>query len=408
MPGLLYPAYQKFYSAISCLERFGKENDFFSNIANLDTFFSEYRSITLVMQKSLAHTSHIEFYKEASTDYFDSWLNTQRVKAVHTHPVEYSKKIDVTVFFPDGSFDILSQTFTIENDTPFEKIAETLKSFFKRMNPNEVFFSAKYTFLEKDSAEDVLSKALNGIATMHNFMEIMYRQVGESCVLCEQLRDKIKKSTIFHIPIDFKSVDDYIYYPHKDEFERAGRFALVMGCTTGEIRSPLSGLNMFGDSNDGDYFTKFVVMHAVIGTTDLMPTIMTVYRDKTFRLDTFHADIKTTFYRKIKETADAILAEDIQEVYCMMTYVLCGLSEEFLGQTSKERLAQSAAEFLTFMKVDSDLNEEEYYFPDSVIGGLERTALHIRKGPKKTLDFGKKNMYPIVEAFKKKGFLKAE
>lgn len=149
-------------------------------------------------------------------------------------------------------------------------------------------------------------------------------------------------------------------------------------------------------------------MHAVIGTTDLMPTIMTVYRDKTFRLDTFHADIKTTFYRKIKETADAILAEDIQEVYCMMTYVLCGLSEEFLGQTSKERLAQSAAEFLTFMKVDSDLNEEEYYFPDSVIGDLERTALHIRKGPKKTLDFGKKNMYPIVEAFKKKGFLKAE
>lgn len=77
MPGLLYPAYQKFYSAISCLERFGKENDFFSNIANLDTFFSEYRSITLVMQKSLAHTSHIEFYKEASTGYFDSWLNTQ-------------------------------------------------------------------------------------------------------------------------------------------------------------------------------------------------------------------------------------------------------------------------------------------------------------------------------------------
>lgn len=28
MPGLLYPAYQKFYSAISCLERFRKEQDF--------------------------------------------------------------------------------------------------------------------------------------------------------------------------------------------------------------------------------------------------------------------------------------------------------------------------------------------------------------------------------------------
>ena len=62
MPGLLYPAYQKFYSAISCLERFRKEQDFFENISCLDTFFSEYRSITLVMQKSLAHTPYIGTY----------------------------------------------------------------------------------------------------------------------------------------------------------------------------------------------------------------------------------------------------------------------------------------------------------------------------------------------------------
>ena len=63
MFGLLYPAYQKFYSAISCLERFNKEQDFFENISCLDTFFSEYRSITLVMQKSLAHTPYIDTYK---------------------------------------------------------------------------------------------------------------------------------------------------------------------------------------------------------------------------------------------------------------------------------------------------------------------------------------------------------
>lgn len=348
------------------------------------------------------------FIRKISAGCFDPWLNTQRVKAVHTHPVEYSKKLDVTVFFPDRSFDILPQTFTIENDTPFDKIADILKSFFVRIDPNEVFFSVKYAFLEKDSDEDVLSKALDGITTMQNFMEIMYQQIGESCALCEQLRDKIKESTILHTPIDFKSVDDYIYYPLKDEFERAGRLALMIGSSTDRTRSPLSGLNIVGDSSDSDYFRKFVIMHVVIGTTDLMPTIMTVYRDKTFRLNTFHADIKTTFYRKIKETAEAILAEDIQEVYYMMTYALCVFSREALGQTSKDRLAQNTTEFLTFMKVDSDLNEEEYYFPDSVIGDLEQVALHLRKGPKKGLDFGKKNMAPIVVAFRKKCSLKTE
>lgn len=93
MSGLLYPAYQKFYSAISCLNRFCKEQDFFQNIASLDTFFSEYRSITLVMQKSLAHTQHINTYKDlVETGCLDPWLNAQRVKSVHTHPVEFSKK----------------------------------------------------------------------------------------------------------------------------------------------------------------------------------------------------------------------------------------------------------------------------------------------------------------------------
>ena len=90
MPGLLYPAYQKFYSAISCLERFRKEQDFFENISCLDTFFSEYRSITLVMQKSLAHTPYIDTYTNlVATGCLDPWLNKQRVKSVHNQVAQW-------------------------------------------------------------------------------------------------------------------------------------------------------------------------------------------------------------------------------------------------------------------------------------------------------------------------------
>lgn len=38
MPGILYTAYQKFYSALNCLERSNKDKDFFENISNLDEF----------------------------------------------------------------------------------------------------------------------------------------------------------------------------------------------------------------------------------------------------------------------------------------------------------------------------------------------------------------------------------
>ena len=58
MSELLYPAYQKLYSALCHLERFDKEANFFDNISSLDAFFSEYRNITFVIQAQLKHTEH--------------------------------------------------------------------------------------------------------------------------------------------------------------------------------------------------------------------------------------------------------------------------------------------------------------------------------------------------------------
>ena len=64
MPGLLYPAYQKLYSALSSLERFDKEADFFNNISCLDTFFSEYRNVTFAVQSQLKHTEFLGAYEK--------------------------------------------------------------------------------------------------------------------------------------------------------------------------------------------------------------------------------------------------------------------------------------------------------------------------------------------------------
>lgn len=42
MSDYLFPALQKYYSALNSLERFNKEANFFDNISALDSFFSEY------------------------------------------------------------------------------------------------------------------------------------------------------------------------------------------------------------------------------------------------------------------------------------------------------------------------------------------------------------------------------
>ena len=67
--GLLYPALHKFYSALNSLEKFEKGTNFFENIAYLDNFFSEYRNITFVLQKSLAHTEFKAIYEGLRNEY---------------------------------------------------------------------------------------------------------------------------------------------------------------------------------------------------------------------------------------------------------------------------------------------------------------------------------------------------
>ena len=96
---LLYPAFQKFYSALSSLERFHKEKSFFENISSLDTFFSEFRNVTFVLQKSLAHTDYMRLYEDLREKYFSElkWFVETRNETTKQHPFELIKKIKITV-----------------------------------------------------------------------------------------------------------------------------------------------------------------------------------------------------------------------------------------------------------------------------------------------------------------------
>ena len=49
---ILAPALQKFYSALKSLDEFGRYGNFFDDVSNLDKFFSEFRNITFVIQKT--------------------------------------------------------------------------------------------------------------------------------------------------------------------------------------------------------------------------------------------------------------------------------------------------------------------------------------------------------------------
>ena len=399
----MYPAYQKYYSAICNLKRFGIEKNFFDNISSLDNFFSEYRSVTMVMQKFLAHTPYMEIYNRVSAGIWDCFFNDQRVKAVHVHPVEFTKKIDITVYSPGTGVTVSSQSFTVENDVPLANLIDSLKHFFSELNPIEVFFSAKFSFIEKDSGIDLWDKLIEGLDTMQKFMGTMYSEIGETCPLCEKLRSEINRAGISEGTKDILLIADYAYYPQQGTFERAGRIAAFFKretCSETE-RLSIEGFMSSPYFNYGNSaFNKFVLMNAIIGSSDLMPTIMTVYQDGAYELDTFHADIKTTIYRKINETAEKILYNEVKEVFVMITYVFVDYEESLMGLTSKERLAKGTHEYLAFMKVDWELNEEEYIFDGEYIRQREYIVHQMKYEKQCKLNAGAVNMIPIVEAFK--------
>lgn len=281
----------------------------------------------------------------------------------------------------------------------------SIKEFLHKINPLEVFFSAKFSFIEKDSGQDLWDKLISGIATMQKFMDSMYVEIGENCVLCNQLKNEIDKLGYAMLPKDFFLINDYVYYPRENAFERAGRMAMVMLGMGGKAISRHT-LKSFMESPylnfDNTPFGKFVLMHVIIQNTNIMPALMIVYQDGAYNLDVFHSDIKTTVYRKINEVAECILSDNIKEVYFMNAYVYCKYSKRLLCATSKKRKKKAVSDCLAFMSVDYQMNESEYVFDGQHISDMKYIARQMQFGKQAKLGIGAVNMKPIVNAFKEK------
>lgn len=406
MPGLLYPSMQKFYSALSSLDKFSKENNFFENISSLDTFFSEYRNITFVLQKSLANTKYITIYEKLRDKYLSDcrWFVEKRNETTKQQPFRLVKKIELTIYFPDQSFKVTTKQFTVENDISIGTLIRQFEQLFTDINSFEVYFSAAFSFYENNSKFDIYNEIISGITKMECFLNEMKSEIKETCKLCEEIERAIIDFAVFSLPRDMFLVSDYVYYTQKCEFEKASRVAM----TTAGHRETLHRMSLDGFCNGvfegiGDtVFEKFVMMHVIIGNVDVMPTRMIVYNDHTFELDAFNSDIKTTLYRKINETAKIILNEDVKEVFWMHTYMLYPSTSEASTVPSNERYRFATKEFLTFIRVDNALNEEEIIFDGFFIECENYIVNQMRNSTGNRLELGKRNMIPILEAFKNK------
>ncbi|NDW08271.1 hypothetical protein [Dysgonomonas sp. 520] len=376
--GLLYPAMHKLYSALNSLEQFQKGNNFFDNISCLDNFFSEYRNITFVLQKSLAHTEYESIYEENRAKYLLNetckWFVEKRNEVLKQHPFNLEKRITITLYSPQTSIALPEYVFTIENDVEYSTIIDSLRSLFIDINPVEVFFSVEFSFYEKGQNKELYDDLILGISNMKMFISSMREAINEECRLCDQLEQKIDKMNFYQVPKNMLFIEDFAYYPQKDHFEKGSRMEVMMPDLS--IRMPLSGFCNFlsKDSNEKrNAFDDFITMHIVVFSMQktLMPTFMIVYEDETFALKSFHASIKTTMYRTINDIAKRIESDKIKSIF-YVTEMLKYANEsndyrEILKMNSNDRAKYRTSELLCFYMLDSNLHFQSYCFDSEKI-----------------------------------------
>lgn len=354
--GLLYPAFHKFYNALSSLEKFEKGQNFFDNINCLDNFFSEYRNITFVLQKSLANTNFFTTYENLRDKYLVNdigrWFVDKRNEVLKQKPFALEKRILISIYSNHETFLLPELIYTIDNDVKISSIIKSLRTAFLNSGQLEIMFSAEFAFFENGSNKDLYDNLILGIDQMKLFLIEMKKSINEDCKLSDELEKKIENLNFYRVPKDMLFVDDYIFYCKNEAFDKASRVAFSPG--PNQIRVPIENLNKI--YLDGDLFYKFELMHLIIYQMQktLLPTCLVYYDDNTFELLSFGFSLKTTVFRKFNEISKRIKNDKIISIlFVSEMYMYNKIEIENLD--SYERVKYAKNELLGFYMVDDKL-----------------------------------------------------
>ncbi|WP_027373241.1 MULTISPECIES: hypothetical protein [Chryseobacterium] len=401
--GLLYSAYHKLYSALSSLEKFEKGINFFDNISHLDNFFSEYRNVTFMLQKSLAHTQFLKVYEENRQKYLLNdvckWFIEKRNEILKQQPFDLEKRIRIVVYTTNNNVALPELSFTIENDVEFSTLIDSMQNFFIKFNLIEVMFSAEFSFYERGSNEELYDNFISGINNMKLFMKAMKEALNENDILSDQLEKKIDDMNFHRIPKNMLLTDDYVFYTRENRFEKASRAEFSFGQT--DLKVPVTTFEkMFPGSKD--LFSNFIMMHLTVFKMQkiIMPTCFIIYNDEKMKFISFDSSIKTTVYRKLDEIANRIETEGIIEVLYVGEMYLYSNNENILNLESRERIKHKHSESLVFFKASHDeLTNSCYLFDSDKIDDMEYivSVLHQKESEIKSLAF----MNPVINEFKR-------
>lgn len=329
---LMYPSLQKFYNALSIINQIDSKKYIFETIPQIDSFFSEMRNITFVMQKSFNSPELKKVYEQKRDEFLNNdvmqWFKKERNETTKQHPFKLEKAIDIEYYLPNFSTKTTHSRLTIDNDYNFEDLYEKLKSFLDTHYSNsvEIYLSATTTFLENEKEVDIYSVIQKGIKTVYSMITEMEHLYHCDCEKCTKLKKEIKR-LIDIISVKKITFFSDLYYADK-QLSIGSIICTFLNSDYSLLSPPLPIKNSIWDINglpfcDISYLKKFALHHVAIARiqrlksseSELMPVFVIIYENETF---SFYGPItgtnKSTFYRAINDVSKIIGNNNIKAI----------------------------------------------------------------------------------------------
>ena len=407
MDDILLPAYQKLYAALQSLERFNKGQDLFENIACIDSFLSEFRNVTFVLQKCLAHTKYIAVYDTLRDRYLKnddcSWLVEKRNQVLKETPFNLEKSLCLTLYLPNGAGVFPLEPYTIEDEKDYSSLIEMVKRVIEGIPAIEVFFSVEFIYREIGSKRNLFKTIDNGIDSILALLEDLNREIaGKKSCTREKVQDKINHLHFHFVPKDAWFIDDYVFYRQDHVFEKGTRSEIV---TPFKTAIPCTFFcDLIGVKKEGhfieDTFKAFEIMHiaAFSKQKELMPTILKLNEDGLLSMVMYDASIKTTTYRKIHEISEEIKNGAPIVAVFHVCEMLCYNNPDAFNLDYSYRTQSEHTELLTFNIVTNKGATQYCISCESILKGKKDCPFPTLT--RVETDDSISYMNPLVEAFR--------
>lgn len=411
----LLSALQKFYNALKHLKQFSEKNSFFDNIGCIDTFLSEYRSVTFALQTSLGTKDHPDYIKNkeeilAKDKNLLKWLNDQRVTIIHKHPFKLKKILRIVIYNSDSSFELKRYEQTVEHEESFEDYFQEIRNTFLSIATPEIYFAVQFHYVDEDDANElnIFDFIESGVTVMWQFLHAMKVDLKDETKVTTKLLqdiDEMVQSMPHRWALD---VIDYCYYRNGDYFERGESFNLMIPNIKISTEMFIQQVRQMSNTVK-TFYEAFIYFHALAYIEQnhhILSTFFVEYDNGTYQTLSFLATIRTTMYRYINRISDLISQNRVTNVYLVTEAVAYGnininFLPKFLQLNYKEKMAYRTKTFLMFYKV-SQIGEIDTKAIDSD-SLIDRLSVSVAIGRiKNSTNDSIHNMMllPIVEQFK--------